>query len=55
MNPNNTSVAEKPQKIQAICSICGLNLEVFFEMFGVEATCCDLHDLECPVCSKELK
>jgi len=56
METNNTIVAEKPTGKQVVCPICGLNLAVFYEMFGVPASCSELHGpVECPVCSKELR
>ena len=54
---NTIILPQKPtEKQHLICPICGLALDVFFEMFGVPATCPDLHEpVECPNCSKDLR
>jgi len=57
VNTTDTIKAQKPQEKQGVCPICGLNQQVFREMFGIaedEPTGCELHIEPCPFCSKKV-
>lgn len=53
----DTNIAEKTETKQAVCPVCGLNQDVFREMFGIdpnEPTGCELHG-PCQFCAKKLE
>lgn len=53
------TIQEKPTgKQDEVCPKCGMNQQIFREMFGIaddEPTGCEKHEGDCPICSKRLE